>query len=399
MQYEVKAYRAPEGVTLLQLTAADAADATRQAEDKGYRVIAAYKKASSLSLSVRLTSRQRFSTALFSQELLSLLEAGLSLVETVDILSRKSRDPESRKILGSLAQHLREGRSFSRALEAMPGAFPSLYVATVRSSEQTGDLAEALRRYLAYHQQLNVVRDKVVAASVYPVLLMAIGVLVILFLLGYVVPRFSRIYEDLGNNLPWLSRVLMHWGQFFDQYVGWIIGGCSLLAGGVVYGVTRPATRAMIERTFWSIPAIGEKMRLYQLARFTRTLAMLLNGGIPFVTALDMVGDLLRQPALRQGLDNAARMIREGRTVSDAFAANALATEVGVRLLAVGERSGDLAHSMERIAKLYDDEIARWVEWFSRLFEPVLMIAIGLIIGLIVLLMYLPIFELASGIQ
>lgn len=138
---------------------------------------------------------------------------------------------------------------------------------------------------------------------------------------------------------------------------------------------------------------------MYQLARFTRTLAMLVNGGIPFVTALDMVRDLLRQAALRQGLDHAAQAIREGRSVSDAFSQHGLATEVGVRLIAVSERSGTLGEGLERIAKLYDDDIARWVDWFARLFEPVLMIAIGLIIGLVVLLMYLPIFELASSIQ
>jgi general secretion pathway protein F len=396
MQFEIKAYRVPEGVTLLTLSAADLADATRQVQNQGYRVISARRQA---VLSFSLATRRRFSVALFSQELLSLLEAGLSLVETVDILSRKSRDTDTRKILDALARHLREGRSFSRALEALPDAFPSLYIATVRSSEQTGDLAEALRRYLAYHRQLNLVRDKVVAASVYPALLVGVGLLVILFLLGYVVPRFSRVYEDLGNNLPWMSRLLMHWGQFFGEYAGWIIGGAGLLVAGVIYGITRPYTRALMERALWAIPAIGEKMRLYQLARFTRTLAMLVNGGIPFVTALDMVGDLLRQPALRQGLNNAARLIREGRAVSDAFAANALATEVGVRLLAVGERSGDLGQAMERIAKLYDDDIARWVDWFARLFEPLLMIAIGLIIGVIVLLMYFPIFELANSIQ
>ncbi len=124
-----------------------------------------------------------------------------------------------------------------------------------------------------------------------------------------------------------------------------------------------------------------------------------MNGGIPFVTALDMVGDLLRQPALRQGLTRAAQAIREGRAVSDAFGEHDLATEVGVRLIAVSERSGTLGDGLERIAKLYDDEIARWVDWFARLFEPVLMIAIGLIIGVVVLLMYLPIFELASSIQ
>lgn len=396
MLYELKAYRAPEGVTLLRLAAADIADATRQVEAQGYRVIAVRRKFAWLA---RMGSRQRFSVALFSQELLALLEAGLSLVETVDILSRKSRHAETKKILEALARQLREGLSFSRAMEALPGAFPPLYIATVRTSEHTGDLDEALRRYLAYHQQLNLVRDKVVAASVYPVLLMAVGVLVILFLLGYVVPRFSRVYEDLGGDLPWLSRLLMHWGQFFGQYAGAILAGGAALLAAIVYGLTRPGTRALIERSLWAMPAVGEKMRLYQLARFTRTLAMLVNGGIPFVTALDMVRDLLRQPALRQGLQQAAQIIREGRTVSDAFAANGLATEVGVRLLGVGERSGDLGKAMERIAKLYDDEIARWVDWFARLFEPLLMIAIGLIIGVIVLLMYLPIFELASSIQ
>ncbi|MGZ3236833.1 MAG: type II secretion system F family protein [Burkholderiaceae bacterium] len=397
MQYQLKAYRAPEGVSLLQLTAADEVEATRQATEKGYRVISIEKQ---LVWSLPMGSRQRFSVALFSQELLALLEAGLSLVETIDILARKSRQPDTQKVLETLSRHLREGQSFSRALESMPDTFPSLYIATVRTSEHTGDLATALRRYLTYHQQLNVIRDKVIAASVYPILLIGVGLLVILFLLGYVVPRFSRVYEDLGkNNLPWMSQLLMHWGQYIDQYALQIGLGSLLLVAAMVYGLTRPRARAFFERTFWSIPAMGEKMRLYQLARFTRTLAMLVNGGSPFVTALDMVRDLLRQPALQLGSQQAAQVIREGRSVSDAFAANALATEVGVRLLAVGERSGNLGEAMERIAKLYDDEIARWVDWFARLFEPMLMIFIGLVIGGIVILMYLPIFELASSIQ
>ncbi|MES2356531.1 MAG: type II secretion system F family protein [Pseudomonadota bacterium] len=396
MQFKLKAYRAPEGVTLLLLDASDAGDAARQVERQGYRVIATQKQ---IAWSLRMGPRQRFSVALFSQELLALLEAGLSLVEAVDILSRKSGQAQTKKILEALGRHLREGLSFSRALETVPGAFPLLYVATIRTSEHTGDLTEALRRYLVYHQQLNLVRDKVVAASIYPALLIGVGMLVILFLMGYVVPRFSRVYEDLGNNLPWLSRLLMHWGQFVGEYAGWIMTSCGLVAAAMVYGLTRASTLAWIERILWSIPAIGEKMRLYQLARFTRTLAMLINGGIPFVTALDIVHNLLRQPALRHGLHQAARIIREGRAVSDTFAANGLATEVGVRLLVVGERSGNLGQSMERIAKLYDDEISRWVDWFTRLFEPLLMIGIGLIIGVIVLLMYLPIFELASSIQ
>ena len=396
MQYELKVYRASEGVTLLRIPASSAGEASRQAEAQGYRIITARK----LPKALRLGERGRqFSATLFSQELLALLEAGLSLVEATDLLARKARHAETKNTLEMLVRNLREGKAFSQVLEAMPGTFSPLYVATVRTSERTGDLAIALRRYLAYQQQINLVHDKVIAASVYPVLLIGVGLLVILFLLGYVVPRFSKVYEDLGNDLPWMSRMLMYWGQFFSEHAVWISCSAVFITIAMIYGMTRVRTRQILERAFWSLPVVGEKMRLYQLARFTRTLSMLVNGGIPFVRALEMVGDLLHQPALRKGLVGATQAVREGRAVSEAFREHGLASDIGVRLIAVSERSGTLGDGLERVAKLYDDDIARWIEWFSKLFEPVLMIAIGLIIGVVVLLMYLPIFELASSIQ
>lgn len=395
MQFTLKVYRSAEGVTRLRLAATSVGEAVQQAQLQGYQVISSRRDFGGL----RYRPARTFSVALFSQELVALLDAGLSLVETIDILAHKARQPESKRVLESLLRQLREGLSFSRALENAPATFPVLYVATVRTSERTGDLAEALRRFLAYHRQLNLVREKVVAASIYPALLMAVGLVVILFLLGYVVPRFSLVYEDLGRNLPWMSRVLMKWGQFISRY-GWQMALLAVgLTSGAVYLCTRSAFRERIVRILWSLPTLGEKIQLYQLARFTRTLAMLVNGGIPLVGALDMVRDLLRQPALQHGLSRAAGLIREGRTVSDAFGAHALATEVGVRLLTVGERSGELGQALERIATLYDDELTLWVDWFTKLFEPVLMIGIGLVIGVIVVLMYLPIFELANSLQ
>lgn len=399
MRVDLKAYRDPEGVTLLALDAADVASATRQAETQGYRIIAA-QAASRWSAGSSIFAGSGFSVALFSQELLALLEAGMSLVESVAILARKAKHPESKRILGELNRLVGEGRAFSRALDGVPGAFPALFIATVKASERTGNLAEALRRYLAYHRQLNGMRDKVVAASVYPALLVLVGMIVVLFLMIYVVPRFARVYEDVGQeHLPMLSRWLMHWGQLVGDHAFVLGAGVAFLLAGLGYAITRPELRAALERKLWQLPTIGEHLRVYQLARFTRTIAMLLKGGIPLVTALDMTDELLRQPALRDGLVQARRVIREGRAVSDAFAAHGLATDVGARLLVVGERSGELGEVMERIAGFYDDEIGRAVEWFSRLFEPALMIFIGLLIGGIVILMYMPIFELASSIQ
>jgi general secretion pathway protein F len=148
----------------------------------------------------------------------------------------------------------------------------------------------------------------------------------------------------------------------------------------------------------WRIPAIGERMRVYQLARLYRTLGMLLRGGIPVVTAMGMVDGLLR-PNLRERLQLAAQDIREGRPLSNVMELRNLTTPVAVRMLRVGERSGHMGEMMERIGNFYDDEIARWVDWFTRLFEPILMTGIGLVVGVVVVLMYMPIFELAGSIQ
>lgn len=403
MHFQLTVYRDPQGVSNLLLDATDLASARQQAEGQGYRIIAA-KAASSgryLNLSPWFElGGQRFSVSLFCQELLALLDAGMGLVESLSILARKAKQSETQRILGELQRLVGEGRAFSKALDGVSDAFPPLFVATVRSAERTGDINEALRRYLTYHRQLNVVRDKLLAAAVYPLLLIAVGMLVVVFLLTYVVPRFSKIYDDIGrDHLPVLSRWLMQWGQWVGEH-GLVVGvAFVLLCVLAVYGLTRPALRAWAVRKLWQLPLIGEQLRIYQLARFTRTVAMLQKGGVPLVTALDMTDDLLRQEALKQSLIGAKTAIREGHSVSDAFGRFGLATEVGVRLLVVGERSGELGEVMERIAVFYDEEISRSVDWVSRLFEPALMVFIGLLIGGIVILMYLPIFELASSLQ
>jgi len=397
MRYLIKAFRTTDGVSTFELDAADRESARRQAESRGYRVIdvaaPAGRRLSGLTAS-------RFSVPLFCQELLSLLDAGMGLVEAIAVLARKARQDEAHRHLEALHRLLGEGQTFSRALEGLPGVFPALLIATVKSAERTGDLNEALRRYLAYQHRLNAVRDKMLAASAYPALLVIVGLLVVLFLLGYVVPRFAKVFDDVGGDrLPALSRALMQWGQFVGEHAG--VFTLIAVAGftGLAYALSRPALRAAVVRRLWQLPFLGEQLRIYQLARFTRTVAMLLKGGVPLVTALDMTDSLLPQPALQAGLVAARQAIREGRAVSDAFGTNGLATEVGARLLVVGERSGELGEMMERIAVFYDDQISRTVDWASRLFEPVLMVVIGFLIGGIVILMYLPIFELASSLQ
>lgn len=387
---------ARDGVVTLSLDATDAADATRQACAQGYSVLSVQARHRWAGL--RVGARSRFPLNLFSQELLALLNAGLAVVEALEALAAKEQAGENRRVLDQVITQLYEGKTLSLALQHLHTVFPPLYIAIVRASEKTGDLPEALGRYIAYQSQLDIVRKKIVSASIYPVILIIVGGLVTLFLMAYVVPRFSQIYEDLGDNLPWLSRVLLHWGKLLQDHGSeiFIAGAVALVLG--IYGLTRPALRAAVSQALWRIPALGERMRVYQLARFYRALGMLLRGGIPIVSALDMASGLL-SPALGEQLRLAARDIKEGQPMSVAFESHGLTTPVALRLVAVGERTGQMGDMLEHIASFYDDEMARWVEWFTKLFEPLLMVIIGVMIGTIVVLMYMPVFELAGSIE
>jgi len=395
MQFEVKALRA-DSVVALALEAVDEVDARAQAVAQGYTVLAISAKQ---SWQAWFGSRDaRFPLILFSQELLALLKAGLTVVDAIETLAEKEGRPDARQILRQIIGDLYEGRTLSHALQRFPENFPQLYVSTVRASERTGDLGEALARYIAYQTQIDHVRKKVVSASIYPLLLIGVGGLITIFLMAYVVPRFSRIYEDIGTNLPLMSKLLLQWGKLLQAHGTLLFGGLAVMVAALVYVARRPQTRSWVMRRLWQIPAAGERMRIYQLARFYRTLGMLLSGGIAIVQAIRMVSDLL-PPALRQELAGAAGKISEGRSISYAMEAHGLATPVALRMLRVGERTGKMGEMMERIAAFHDEEMARWVEWFTRLFEPLLMALIGVVVGLIVVLMYLPIFDLAGSLQ
>lgn len=394
MRFEVRALKPREGVVSLLLEATDASAAQEQVRAQGLAVLSARPHRTVASL---VPQRSRaFPLLQFTQELVALLRAGLSLPETLETMVEKETRPEVRSTLTDVRDRLFEGRSFSQALEASPGIFSTLYVATVRASERTGDLPEALARYIDYQEKLDVLRKKIVSASIYPVVLLSVGGLVTLFLLGYVVPRFSAIYAESGRDLPFLSRLLLDWGQFIQGRGEFLLAALAALVVLGVVGASR--VKAGLSALVQRVPALRARLLVYHLARFYRTLGMLLRGGVPILPALGMVSGLL-SPDLRDKLALAVARVREGVSLSEAMATAGMTTPVAARMLRVGENSGDMAGMMERIAVFHDDELARWVDWFTKLFEPLLMAIIGIVIGAIVVLMYLPIFELAGSIQ
>jgi general secretion pathway protein F len=388
MRFQLKAIGPGGGVQAIDCQASDEASAVRTLEGRGYTV-----------LSIRPRRRffsptSRFPLILFSQELRALLTAGLPLVESIETLAQREKSAEWRAVLERLVAGLREGRPLSAGLEEYPQIFSALFVASVRSAEKTSDLGPTLGRYAAYALQLDAIRRRVLNASIYPALLLAVGALVSVFLLVYVVPRFGRIYEERASDLPLFSQWLLAWGRAVDQHEFMLLGvAASLVAAGVLV-----LSSLSLRNLLWQVPALGERMKVYELARFYRGVGMLLRGGMPLVPALGLAAELLH-PVLRGLLAAAAQAISEGQGVSRSLEANGLTTPVALRLLGVGEQGGNMGEMLEAIASFHDDELARWVDWFTRLFEPVLMAIIGLVIGAIVILMYMPIFELAGNLQ
>lgn len=335
---------------------------------------------------------------LFTQELISLLEAGLTLYECIDTLHDKEGGSGARQILGRLCSELKEGRTFSEALQAERQTFGEIYIATIRASERSGDILLALRRFLAYRRQVDTLRRKIVSAAIYPAMLVLAGAGVTLFMLLYLVPRFSLVYDDLGGDLPLASRLLLQWGKLLHTHTGPVLLGLGLLVALVVWAMTRAEWRERISRRLWALEGIGQWLRTLHLSRFYRAVSMLLQSGIPLPSALRMTSELLH-PALRGSLPEVLHVIEEGKPLSAALEQARLMTPVARRLVRVGEQSGELASLLERTADFHDEETTLWMERFSRVFEPLLMLFIGFFVGLIVVLMYLPIFELAGSWQ
>jgi len=390
MQFEVRVL-APGGVVAMRLEAIDSSAAAEQAAARGLPVLSVAP-----CRGLRLGA-DGFSLVLFTQELLALLRAGLGLIESIRALAER-QSAAGRSVLQGVLDGLHDGKALSQALAQFPQAFPLLYVETVRASERTGAIVDALSRFVQYQSQVDQIRQKLVSALIYPALLCVVGFAVSGFLVGYVVPRFSGIYLEMNKELPWASRLLFEMGAAVERHAFWIAAAAIAAVAAGVTAFRAGTLQAAWLRTATVLPLFGPRMRVYRLTRFYRTLAMLLAGGVPLVAALHMVAGLV-DDAARRLLDAAIREVHDGGKLSAALARHGLTTPIALRMLDVGERSGNLGALLEQAAAFHEEELARWVERTTRMLEPVLMLFIGVLIGGIVVLMYMPIFDLAGTLQ
>ena len=395
MQFAVRTLAPDMSIARMTVDALDEADARRQVEARGLFVSSVEPVRAA---GLRKGRGGSLSLVLFSQELLALLTAGLGIVEALEALLEKEANQNTRGVLERLLGGLREGKRFSTVLAEQPDLFPPLYIGIVRAAEGTSDLPRSLSRFIDYQQRIDIVRAKIVSAAIYPCILLLVGGGVSLFLITYVVPKFAEVYQGAGRDLPFMSQLMLGWGKFASEHTTMLLAGLGAFAVVGIIAWQRLTRNGGLSRLLARLPGIGERIRIYELSRLYLTLGMLSEGGITIVHAIETVQSMVSS-TVRASLIAARADIEAGQPLSTAFEAHQLTTPISLRMLRVGERTGDMGPMLTQSAAFYDGEISRWIDRFTRTFEPLLMAAIGLIVGAIVILLYMPIFDLAGDIS
>ena len=386
------------GATRAYVRASDAQSAVGAAGADPRHVLGVELRDAPDALAGASVSRTRFPLRLFSQELAVLLAAGIPLLEGLETLREKEASGHVARALDAVIAALHGGQPLSAALRAQPACFDSLYVAVVQSSERTGQLEQALREHAAYLAWVDTLRSKLVSASIYPLTLIVAGFAVIVFLLLFVVPRFAGILEGVGGELPASSQLLIAIGHIGGGYP-WTTGlGALLLLIAPVFVWRNAAVRAWVTARLWQLPMLGPKLHVLALAQFYRTTSMLLGAGVPAMVALQTAREVISL-RLRPALEQAIEGIDRGERFSSALQQAGLTTPVSLRMVRVGERSGSLGPMMRQAAEFHDEELSRLTELITHLVNPLLMLVMGVLIGGIVVLMYMPIFQLVEQVQ
>lgn len=396
MQFRARVVDAQQRIDTVRLEAIGAAEARKELVQQGLKVMSLDAERASVAWGGN--RGKAFSLVLFAQELLALLQAGLSVIESVDALLEKEPSPASRSVLQQLAQDLRSGHKLSVALQRQSSTFAPLFVGLVGAAERTSNLTEALTRFIEYQTRVDSVRAKVISASVYPAILLLVGAAVTVFLLSYVVPKFALVYQGTGRSLPWASALLIQWGRYAADHAAPLAAGAALMLTALTFGAIRARRSGALAAWIKRLPWVGDRMRQMEVARLYLTLGLLLEGGMSIGQALQLLRSV-GAPADQARLERVRTIVSEGQPLSTALEKEALTMPVAARLLKVGEETGQLGTMLRRAALFHESETTRWIERFTRAFEPALMAMIGLVIGGIVLLLYMPIFDLAGSFQ
>ncbi len=335
----------------------------------------------------------------FNQELYVLIKAGQPLVKALEIILEKMDSRKGfYKILELTKKDIEQGLSLSEALEKHPDYFPTLYIANVRAGERGGNLVERLKDYQLYIKKVDELRRKIVSSAVYPVVILAVIVIAVVFLFVYVIPNFSKIYLDAKVELPLITRIMLIITDLFRYIFPALIVFFAALYFWYRQFIKSQKGKITIDRLRLKIPVISAIYKNYLLSNFTRTLAAILKGGIPLVTALKTATGVIDNAYYAEKLKEVTKSVEEGNAFSSSLEQMGLFPSIAIRLIKAGEGTGSLWEMLDEVSDYYDTLVSEALTTLTTLVEPALMIVMGLMVGTIVIAMYLPIFSLAGAV-
>ncbi len=389
--YRYKAVRGNGEVVEGELEAADEGTLVRMLQSDGLMPIRTAKtgRASSfLSRSVGGGNSKRLSqkqVTHFTRELATLLEAGLTLDRSLQILADLSDDPRMADLLTRLRERVQGGAAFSTALEEQRGVFTPLYINMVHAGEAGGVLQNVLGKVAEYLERSGELRESVRSALVYPAILVTVAGLSVAMLLMFVVPRFKQMFDDMGATLPLMTRVVIAVGDAFSNWWWAILAAIFLLIAWIQYQLQQPKIRARWDERILGWPLIGDLVAKVETARFARTLSTLLENGLPLLSALTLVKDVVSNAVISASVAEAADNLKKGKGFADPLIEQKILPPLALQMIKVGEESGALEKTLAKVADVYDQEVRVAVKQMLTLLEPILIVGLGIIVAGIII--------------
>ncbi len=372
-------------------------DVARSLKNKGYYVLDINKKRSRKSLSDLISFGGGVGMkdlAIFSQQFSAIINAGISLVDALNIITAQIDNQTLKEALESIRQDVETGSSLAEAADSHPEVFPELYVQLLRAGEMGGVLDKVLNNLAEHYEKQQRLKNMVKSALYYPVVIVCVAVLVVIFLITFVVPTFVEMFADFGAQLPLPTRILLGVSGIFQSY-WWLM---MLVILGVIYGLSKykqtPEGQMKFDRLILKMPVLGDMLKKIYISRFSSTLAMMLDSGVDLLESLALVEDVVGNKVLAQILVDTRIQVREGVNITEPLKKSDFFPPMVIQMMQVGEETGDLDSMLQKISSFYDNEVENSVDGVVSLIEPVMIVFLAVVVGSIVISILMPMFEM-----
>ncbi len=338
---------------------------------------------------------------IFTRQLATLIDAGLPLLRGLTVLSKQEPDPVLKKVITSIAESVQSGGTFSESLSSHPRIFNKLYVNMVKAGELGGVLETVLLRLAEFQEKAQKIKNKVVSAMFYPVIVLVIAIVIMAFLLVFIVPKFEAIFADMlgGKPLPALTQFVIGTSNLVKNNLLVLIGGIVALAFGFKFLAKTPKGGVLIDNFLLKAPVFGDLTRKSAISRFSRTLGTLVTSGVPILQALNITRDTAGNAMVADAISKVHDAVREGESIVQPLESSGVFPPMVISMIDVGEETGQLPDMLLKVAEVYDDEVDNAVSGLTSLLEPIMIVFLAVIVGTIVIALFLPLISIITGMQ